>query len=471
MGFDSADVIILGAGVAGLAAARVLGEAGLRVVILEARGRIGGRVWTIYTPDDAPVELGAEFIHGRPPNIFEAIRSANLKVREFTGTKWVQLDGKLQRDQDFFRRTDSVLERMDGRGPDHSFSQFLGEIEGDDNAKLWGLEYVEGFHGALAERISVHSLLRSRKAEAELEGERSFRLTRGYGELLRAMKDALPAEHVDIRLNTTVRSVRWAAHDVRIEARTVGQRAEFSAPRVLVTLPLGVLQAPPDSSGAVLFEPALEEKKSALLLLFMGQTIRLTLMFSDRWWDHAAGSRYHAGELRDMSFIFSHQEWFPTWWTSAFSYPSTPTEGAPGAPVSHPSTPTEGAPGAPVSAPILTGWAASRRGERLTGRSGHFMRDRALDSLASIFEFPRATLEHLLQGWYVHDWQSDPYSRGSYSYVGVDGEGSQSELAQPLADTLFFAGEATNSEGHHGEVHGAIETGERAAREILAGSQ
>jgi monoamine oxidase len=485
MAADSADVIVVGAGVAGLAAARRLGEAGLRVLILEARGRIGGRVWTIYTPEGSPVELGAEFIHGVPPNIFGAIRAAHLDVREFTGRRWIQTDGKLQRDQDFFAQTNRVLDRMDGSAPDHSFSRFLGDCEEDDEARLWGLEYVEGFHGARAERISVRSLLRSRRAEAELEGRRSFRLARGYGELLRVMREALPAS-VAVRLNTTAQSVRWARHKVRVQARSAGESVELSAPRALLTLPLGVLQAPPELPGAVRFEPELEEKKSALLLLFMGQAIRLSLKFRERWWERASGSRYHAGELRDMSFIFSHQEWFPTWWTSAASHPSTPTEGALGTPVSHPSTPTEGALGTPVShpstptegalgtpgsAPILTGWAASRRGERLTGRSGHFMRDRALDSLSSIFEFPRPTLELMLQGWYVHDWQSDPYSRGSYSYVGVDGEGAQEELAKPLADTLFFAGEATNCEGHHGEVHGAIETGERAAREILAGRE
>jgi monoamine oxidase len=448
---NSADVIVVGAGAAGLAAARRLGEAGLRVLILEARGRIGGRIWTIYSPQGAPVELGAEFIHGHPTNIFETIRAAHLDVREFTGPRWIQLDGKLQRNPDFFAHTNRVMDRMDGSGPDHSFAAFVEQCEEDDDAKLWGLEYVEGFHGALAERISVHSLLRSRKAEAEVEGGRSFRLTRGYGELLRVMREALPADRVRIRLNTTVQSVRWAAHKVRIQAQSSGENVEFIAPQALITLPLGVLQTAPDLPGAVRFEPALGEKKSALLLLFMGQAIRLSLMFRERWWDRASGSRYQAGELRDMSFIFSHQEWFPTWWTSVASPPSTPTEGVPGA-----------------SAAILTGWAASRRGERLTGKSGYFIRDRALDSLSSIFEFPRPTLELLLEGWYVHDWQSDPYSRGSYSYVGVDGEGAQSELAQPLADTLFFAGEATNCAGHHGEVHGAIETGERAAGEILA---
>jgi monoamine oxidase len=212
---------------------------------------------------------------------------------------------------------------------------------------------------------------------------------------------------------------------------------EFSAPRAVITLPLGVMQAPPESPGAVRFDPLLQEKASALYLLYMGQTMRISLIFSERWWEQAAVRGGGADALRDMSFVFSHQEWFPTWWTRV------------------------------TFAPMLTGWAASRRGERLSGRPGRFIRDRALESLASIFDVPRQTLEAKLQSWYVHDWQSDPYARGSYSYVGVGGEGAQSELGEPVAGTLFFAGEATNAAGHHGTVHGAIATGERAAREVL----
>jgi monoamine oxidase len=433
----SADVIIIGAGVAGLTAARLLALAGLRVLVLEARNRIGGRVWTIHTPDGVHVELGAEFIAGRPRATFDLIRTANLDVREFGGPQWIYADGQLKRSENFFAQTESVLEKMNDCGPDRSFANFLDDCcPGDDPAKLWGLEYVEGFHGALAERISVHSLVRSRKAEKQAEGTRSFRFAHGYESLLQVLKDALPPNLVSIRLNTVVRVVRWTEQEVRVEARTGSETAEFSAPRAIVTLPLGVMQVPPDAPGAVRFEPVLEEKASALHLLYMGQTIRVSLIFSERWWEKAVARGYEPGVLRDMSFVYSHQEWFPTWWTRV------------------------------TSAPMLTGWAASRRGERLNGKSAVFIKDKALDSLTSIFDVPRQTLGALLQSWHVHDWQSDPYSRGSYSYVGVGGERAQAELAAPVAGTLFFAGEATNSEGHHGTVHGAIETGERAAREV-----
>jgi monoamine oxidase len=435
---ESADVIVIGAGVAGLTAARLLAEAGMRVLILEARDRIGGRVWTIHDQNGVPVELGAEFIHGRPRAILEHVRSANLEVREFCGSQWIQSEGRLQRCEDFFAHTRSVLEKMDDRGPDRSFANFLDNNETDeDAAKLWGLEYIEGFHGALAERISVHSLVRSRKAEEEVEGDHSLRFTQGYEVLLQVLKASLPSNLVDIRLSTVVHAVRWAKDQVSVQAQTGGTTAEFVAQRVIITLPLGVMQAPPDAPGAVRFEPKLEEKASPLLLLYMGHTIRVSLIFSEKWWAQAVAPGYEPGALRDMSFVFSTQEWFPTWWTRV------------------------------SSAPILTGWAASRRGERLSGKSGAFIRDKALESLASTFSFPRHTLEAILQSFHVHDWQSDPYARGSYSYVGVGGEGAQSELAAPVADTLFFAGEATNSEGHHGTVHGAIATGERVAREVL----
>ncbi len=439
---DAGDVLVIGAGVAGLTAARVLAEAGLRVLIVEARDRIGGRVWTIRAPSGGPVELGAEFVHGRPPAIFHLIQSANLDVREVGGPRWIRAANGLERCDDFFADTRSVLGLMNDRGPDRSFARFLDDCcaggEAEDAAKLWGLEYIEGFHGAFAERISMHSLVRSRKAENEIEGDRSFRFVRGYQSLLQVLKDALPPKLVQVRLNTVVHSVDWSQHRVRVQSRTPRGPLELSAPRAIVTLPLGVLQAPADAPGAVRFAPRLEQKASALHLLYMGQTIRVSMIFSEPWWGRMAAVRVQPGVLRNMSFVYSHQTWFPTWWTQN------------------------------PSAPVLTGWAASRRGERLSGRSDLYIKQKALESLAAIFDITHPTLETMLQSWHVHDWQSDPYARGSYSYVGVNGEGAQADLAEPLAATLFFAGEATDTTGHHATVHGAIASGERAARQVLS---
>ncbi len=365
---ESADVIVIGAGAAGLTAARQLAEAGVRVTVIEARDRIGGRIWTIQPVPGASVELGAEFIHGHPSAIFDLVAAGNLEVRQFGGPVWVQVDGELTRRDDFFAHTKSVLEKMDARGPDRSFANFLEKNEADDDsAKLWGLEYVEGFHGALAERISVHSLVRDMKAEREAEAAHTYRLTQGYQALLKTMLDALPPELVSIHLNTVVDVVRWAKHRVDVSAKKGNSDVEFTAPAVVITLPLGVLQAPQGTPGAVSFEPPLLEKSSALHLLYMGQTIRSSLIFGEPWWEQLQVHDYAQGALRDMSFVFSHQDWFPTWWTRI------------------------------TSASVLTGWAASRRGERLSGRSESFIRDKALESLASIFHVPLLTLRNMLQ--------------------------------------------------------------------------
>jgi monoamine oxidase len=278
--------------------------------------------------------------------------------------------------------------------------------------------------------------LRGRKAEAQIEGHRSFRFVRGYESLLAVFQKALPTDRVSIQLNTIVRTVRWDAQKVSVEAETSAGPVEFTADSVVSTLPLGVMQAPAGARGAVRFDPELEEKTSPLALLYMGQTIRVTMIFREKWWEREG--KTDPAALRDLGFVYSHQEWFPTWWT----------------------------PQGEVA--TLTGWAASRRGERLSGRPDTFIRDKALESLSALFGVARQKLESELLSWHVHDWQSDPFSRGSYSYVGVGGEGAQAALAEPIADTLFFAGEATNSEGYHATVHGAITSGERAAREVLA---
>ncbi|HTK94550.1 MAG TPA: FAD-dependent oxidoreductase, partial [Terriglobales bacterium] len=121
----------------------------------------------------------------------------------------------------------------------------------------------------------------------------------------------------------------------------------------------------------------------------------------------------------------------------------------------------------PAKSPVLTAWSAGPRGAQNSGLSSQQVAARALDSLANILGYDRARLDSLLLEAHTHDWQADPFARGGYSYVVAGGAGAERELAQPLDDTLFFAGEAANFEGHNGTVNGAMMTGYRVAREIL----
>jgi monoamine oxidase len=431
---EHADVLVVGAGMAGLSAASLVSRASRDVLVLEARDRVGGRIFTRHHPNSIAVELGAEFIHGRPPELFRLAQSAGLDLREITGSDWCSQEGKL-RPCDFFSQVDAVLSRMRSQpGQDRSFLDFLdqcGQCE-DQETRRWAVAYVEGFNAARAGEISVHSLVKGAEADEAIDGERSFRLVGGYDSLVEALIRDCDAAHFRLRLNTIVQRVRWSAGRVEVEARAPdGEPVRLQAARAVITLPLAVLQA-----GAVEFDPPLEQKRSALSLLVMGKVIRVTLRFRERFWDTMQTAS--GDDLRALRFLFSQDRLFPTWWTAA-----------------------------PLELPLITGWAPAARAEQLSFRSQEFIIGEALQSLASLLSIPRRDLEALLEGAYVHDWQADPFSCGAYSYVKVGGEHAQRDLARPLEGTLYFAGEATDFTGHHSTVHGAMASGLRAAREML----
>jgi monoamine oxidase len=170
----------------------------------------------------------------------------------------------------------------------------------------------------------------------------------------------------------------------------------------------------------------------------MGKVIRITLRFHHRFWNYLSPSGAHASTLAKMSFLFSEDEWFPTWWTTM-----------------------------PNELPFIIGWAPFHCAEKLSGQSHSFVVERALLTLSTPMKVRIGELRSLLDAAYFHDWQSDPFSRGAYSYAKVGSDGAQKILGAPIEHTLFFAGEATDTTGNNGTVHGAMASGHRAAQEIL----
>src|SRR5947209_4028578 len=249
------DVLILGAGVAGLTAARALTRAGVHCTVLEARDRIGGRIWTAgLAPGGAAVELGAEFVHGKPPQIWDLIGERGLEAREITAGELCRRDdGSLARCPEFFALIDSVMRRLPRSGPDVTFNEFLRQHCADfpEQAREWAREYVAGFHAADPEQVSARILVRDRDAEAEISGDSGFRIAGGYQRLAHLLQSQLSPRQARFCLNTIVREVRWSKHHVEVRAEDHNGTGEiFIAPRALITLPLGVLQ-----SDAVDFAP------------------------------------------------------------------------------------------------------------------------------------------------------------------------------------------------------------------------
>ena len=439
-------ILIIGGGIAGLAAASKLGRAGLRVLVLEARDRIGGRIFTQQIPGcDIPIELGAEFIHGLAPEIWEPLQERGTEINEVDGENWCVSNHRLSPCR-FFSQVDSILNKMDDSSLDESFLAFLERCFPNptndpelQEAKQRALGYVSGFNAADPGLVGVHWLVRGMRAEESIEGDRAFRSKNGYADLLDVFQQRIGECNGTVRTGTVVESVTWKAGHVEVTAHSPDSRSVFTSTHILITLPLAVLRAPVGELGAVQFNPALPERKlESLDKLEMGTVIRISLRFRHRFWDAISPSSDSKKTLSNMSFLFSQDERFPTWWTTM-----------------------------PHKSSMITGWAPFRSAEQLSGSNHSLVVQQSLQTLDGLMGVNWQKLESWLEGAYFHDWQSDPFSRGAYSYGKVGANEAQGVLAAPIEDTLFFAGEASDTSGHNGTVHGAIASGYRAALEIL----
>jgi monoamine oxidase len=433
---DEAEVLIVGAGAAGLAAARELSFSELSVIVLEARDRIGGRINTHLDADFAtPIELGAEFVHGKPPELLKLADRTRLTLLEVPNVHWYFHNAVLSKSNEFWSNIESAMDELaDYKGHDEPFAEFLDNYIHRHNlteARSMATLYVEGFHAAHAANISVKGLIKTNRAAAQIDDESQFRPSTGYLTLARKLYDEAVEQGASFRFETMVREVTWSAGAVAV---TTNGGERFKARRLLVTLPLGVLQ-----NNDVTFAPRLSAKEDAARKLAMGQVVKVLLRFREPFWEDLSlptddGNR---GELKDLGFIHAADELPPTWWTQL-----------------------------PVRAPLLVGWAGGTRAEKLLTLSPDALRDQSLEALSHIFTVPKKLLEDSLVDFYTHNWTKDPFSLGAYSYIPVGGLDAQSELSEPVKNTIYFAGEAANTMGHHGTAHGAVRSGLRAAQMI-----
>ncbi|MFO7276908.1 MAG: NAD(P)/FAD-dependent oxidoreductase [Pseudomonadota bacterium] len=426
------DVVVIGAGAAGLAAAATLAQAGCSVLLLEARDRVGGRIWTRNEPGiPVPLELGAEFIHGRAQITFDLLQRAGIPALDAHHEHWIARDGRLQLMEDRFRRIAQVLAAARDLKPDEDLSvaDFLERVRDPSNADACDAirRMAEGFDAADPARASVRAIAEEWSSATGTDAPQ-FRPLGGYARVLEPLIAALDRSGVTLRLSTAVHTVDWSSDGVRIEATSLAQNLSASVRCAIVTLPLSILQ---QAESAVRFVPALDEKRDALEGLSMGPVVKLVLRFRTPFWESRE-------PLRDASFFHAPDADFPTFWNAL-----------------------------PLRAPVLTAWAGGPRAERLKGLALPELVDRAVRSAAAIFGRGIDIAGELEAAWY-HDWQRDPFARGAYSYVNTGCEAARRSLARPLGGRLFFAGEATDWEGEAATVAGALQTGMRAAREVLA---
>src|SRR2546427_6199399 len=272
------DVLILGAGAAGLAAARDLSHAGLRVTVIEARPRVGGRILTLHDPrSPVPLELGAEFIHGESPETLPLAQAAGLAVLELPGTHETATAGRFKPMGDFWdlvdRMNHDLARRLAGRGKDFPVSEYLDSTRVPAARRGMLRDFVQGFYAAHPDRLSAQSLAVEADGggdEEEVEGKQ-FRIANGGDALMKWLRDGVDPERTEVRLSTVAEAVEWKRGTVNVVCRG-GDRAPLptlSARTALITLPLAVLKA-----GVVRFDPALPAKQRALAGRRMGEGVQ-----------------------------------------------------------------------------------------------------------------------------------------------------------------------------------------------------
>jgi monoamine oxidase len=402
------EIIIIGAGVAGLAAARALMAAGRSALVIEARTRIGGRIWTDHS--HGPVELGAEFIHGDQACTWADVRAAGLRSILWGNERRFALGGAMRPLADPL--TARVIELYEAvatyNGPEISAAELLHRLAApDDPALIVTLRWLANLEGAEPERLSAAAFAYERAHSSN--GVGNFHVLDGYDHVV-----AHIASGLNIRLDSPVSAVRWEPGTV---ALSLGDGTSLTARKLLISVPLALLQA-----GLPSFTPALPaERRAAIEAIPMGQVTKLALWFERQIWP-------------DFT-VLSTDGRIATWW---------PVESA--------------------ATPTLMGYQGGPHARAVAAMGEASAIEVALDELTRLFG---PAVRAACLGGRLADWSADPWSRGAYSYSAVGTGHARAVLAAPLADTLFFAGEATARGGHIATVHGAIESGLRAAGEIM----
>lgn len=425
-----ADVIVIGGGVAGLAAASVLGGRGKRVLLLEARDRLGGRILTERRAGWAqPVELGAQFIHGRNQALDDLLKRHRIATRAVTDRHWYHGPGGLSPIDDLEQRIAEVTDGIDERRMQGwSFERYL-RSEAARSTELnreLASEFVQGFQAASCDEMSAVAL-----AGETLEDEQHV-VPDGYDMVVRALLADLRKCGVRVRLETVVQVIAWRSGSVEI---TAGAQL-FRGSSAIVTIPLGVLQVRPPARGAIEFRPRIEGLEEVIGRMGVGRVRRVNLRVDGRRWRTLLPKSLHPVADEGLGFIHSRMPGFPVWWSLSGD-------------------------------PILTGWAGGPPSAPLEGRTDREVAAAARASLGLWTGKTRHELEEAIRDVATHDWVSDPFCRGAYTFTRAGAERAARELRRPVERTLFFAGEATADGAEVGTVHGALASGLRAASEAM----
>jgi monoamine oxidase len=417
-------IIVIGAGAAGLMAARELGRAGKKVTILEARNRCGGRIHPLPAADFGyPAEGGAEFVHGEAQVTRALLREAGLSLLPVQGARWKAERGAFSRDEAPDPHTDRLQQVLAELKSDVSVVEFLEQhFAGPEYSRLRHsiLRMVEGYDAANPDRASILAL---RDEWMNRERGTQARIVGGYGPLIEFLMAQCRKQGASIHLDAAVSAIETAHR--RVSARCANGDRHIGDAAIL-TVPLPLLQE-------ITLPPAVRKKAAAAADIGFGNVIKILLRFKTRWWTRGKGKH-----LSDLLFLLSSGT-IPVWWTQH-----------------------------PTEHPVLTGWLAGPKTNGMAHLDESELIETGLASLGDIFGMSPEQLARDVVAARAINWANDPFARGAYSYATLATREAQSALASADGGAVFFSGEALYRGPDMGTIEAALASGLETARTILA---
>lgn len=432
---EKADVLIIGAGAAGLLAAYTLAKKGKRVTVLEACNRTGGRIHTLGNSlFFKQAELGAEFVHGQLPVTLGLLQKAGIQYHPVEGEMWQYRNGTFTKDAGMIEGWDLLMKKLAALKEDTTLDDFLKTQFPDpkfDELKVSVLRYAAGYDTSDPARVSMLAL---RNEWLHEDDEHQYRIEGGYCALIQYLVNEIRATDGHIYLNEPVAELHWQVGHVKAITK---ENNCYEADKVIIALPLGVLQAGADQQGSIAFHPPLSAQAHAIQQLGFGAIIKILLQFDNAFWEDEITEQLAGRSLKDMLFLFSDEE-IPTWWTQA-----------------------------PNHTPLLTGWLGGKPAADWKELSSEEVLTKALQSLSHIFNRSVDGLKEQLVAWHVANWTAEPYTRGSYAYDTIQTPEALKVLSLPVSDTIYFAGEYMYTGTAMGTVEAALTSGQKVADQII----
>ncbi len=421
-------ILIVGAGITGLYTAYELKKAGIKVKVIEARNRVGGRIHTLHDTFSLPVDLGAEFVHGELEDSLRLLDLADADVCEKEGDSYIFDDKGFRKTDHAIENLETVLAKLRSLKEDMPLSRFIENNLSDECAQRSLIRFAANFDLADPRELSSFALCDELSSGGII---RPYQVNGRYQRLIDYLIKELHSIKTEISLSETVKKIEWSRDNVSL---VCSSGEVHTGSKVIITVPVGVLCSAPDVESAITFSPGIHPQLEAFKKIGYGAVVKVILEFNRAFWESLMKDVSAMGQL---NFLFSEST-FSVWWTQDAS-----------------------------GTPILTAWSGGLKAEGMKHCSDELIVQMVLKELSEIVKRSTSEFEKNLVASAVGNWTADIFSRGGYSYKTLQTSEARKFLSIPVEDTLYFAGEGVFEGDSIGTVEAALQSSKQVVRKVL----